>query len=538
MRHLVIWLVAFQVATLLPACSSKESDTTAPPPSIATVDPNSGPTAGQTAVTIFGANFQSGATVQFGSAQATGVTFSEASSLSALTPAGLAEAVDVTVRNPDGQVAVLTRGFSYIAPVACAVPTAITSNMTLDPSCVWTVTDTVVVGGPSSPVLTVLPGTTVLFAPNLNGFLTAALQVGVAQPGSLVANGTSTAGITFTSASAAPAAGDWGGIVIGPGSAGTSFQYASILYAGGPGANDIEDDAALTLEGGDIVGGSQSPAPTLANVTISNSAAHGLVFAGVSTGFGQSSGNIQIENWELSSHFPVVIEANEAGTLPTTLSLTPATGPTSVVALNSYAGGDCNVTSSTTWPAMPYPYLSVANIIVSPLSASDPSVTLTIAPNIIQFSSGVELDVDPNLYGTGFLQANGTSSHQISFTTNQATPTAGAWGGVNFWCVGNAQFSNSSLTYASIQWATSANQANNDTGEVAVLNGTASPTGLQGPVIANCSFDGYSDYGIAMVDVDNTTYNSYVANNTFGTSKKVVLYCTGLITDGSCNSAP
>ena len=192
MRHRLIWLAAVQVATLLlSACGSKESSSTSPPPSMATVDPATGPTAGQTPVTIFGANFQSGASVQFGSAQATSVTFSSASSLSAMTPAGPAEAVEVTVTNPDGQVAMLPRAFTYVAPVACAVPTAITSNMTLDPSCVWTVSDIVVVGGPSSPVLSILPGTTVVFAPNPNGFITVALQVGVNQPGSLVANGTS-----------------------------------------------------------------------------------------------------------------------------------------------------------------------------------------------------------------------------------------------------------------------------------------------------------------------------------------------------------
>ncbi len=90
--------------------------TTVPAPSITSVSPSSGPVAGGTAVTITGANFQSGATVQFGTAAATGVTFNSATSISATTPAGAAGAVAVTVTNPDHQSATLSGGFAYILP--------------------------------------------------------------------------------------------------------------------------------------------------------------------------------------------------------------------------------------------------------------------------------------------------------------------------------------------------------------------------------------------------------------------------------------
>lgn len=51
------------------------------PPSLSNVLPMSGPTAGGTLVTLSGASFQTGATVQFGSAPATGVTVHSAGSL-------------------------------------------------------------------------------------------------------------------------------------------------------------------------------------------------------------------------------------------------------------------------------------------------------------------------------------------------------------------------------------------------------------------------------------------------------------------------
>ena len=80
---------------------------------LSSVSPTSGPTSGGTVVTLSGTNFQSGATVLFGSDPATVVTFNSATSLSATTPNENAGAVDVTVTNPDGQSAVLSGGFTY-----------------------------------------------------------------------------------------------------------------------------------------------------------------------------------------------------------------------------------------------------------------------------------------------------------------------------------------------------------------------------------------------------------------------------------------
>ena len=504
------------------------------------VYPTSGPTVGGTLVTIYGANFQPGASVQFASASASGVAFNGSTNLTVTTPAGPAGAADVKVTNPDGKSSALSQGFVYIGSSNCIVPTAIDSDTTLGPSCVWMVTDTVVVGGPSSPVLTISPGTQIQFIAQPVGALTLALQVGVEEPGALVADGTSAAPIVFTSASASPHAGDWGGIVIGPQSGGTTINNARIEYAGGPGANDIQDQAALTLEGGDLLGGSQSPTPLLSNLTVSNSAGHGLVFAGQTTGFGPNSANITIANWEQSAHYPLVIEANEGGTIPVTIVATPESSRTAAVAFNSYVSITSDVITSTTWPAIPLPYLALTTINVTTLNSSSASTTLSIAaPNTIEFTSNSELDVDPYVNGNAFLQANGTVSDSIVFTSNQANPTDGAWGGISFWCSGDDQFMNSSLTYASINWATSPNQANNDTGEVAILNETSSPNSIQGPVIAHCSFGNYTDYGIAMVDISNSSYNSYIApSNSFATSKNVVLYCTGLITGGGCTPEP
>ncbi|MHB1047383.1 MAG: IPT/TIG domain-containing protein [Thermoanaerobaculia bacterium] len=86
------------------------------PPTVTSVSPSTGSTAGGTAVTITGTNFQSGATVSFGGTNATGVTVASATSLTATTPAHSAGAVSVTVTNTDGGIGTLASGFTYVAP--------------------------------------------------------------------------------------------------------------------------------------------------------------------------------------------------------------------------------------------------------------------------------------------------------------------------------------------------------------------------------------------------------------------------------------
>jgi hypothetical protein len=83
------------------------------PPTVSSVSPNTGPTAGGTAVTITGTNFAAGATVTFGGVAATNVVVTSGTQINATTPAGSAGAVAVTV-TVNGQNASLTGGFTYV----------------------------------------------------------------------------------------------------------------------------------------------------------------------------------------------------------------------------------------------------------------------------------------------------------------------------------------------------------------------------------------------------------------------------------------
>jgi len=88
--------------------------TTAPPPTISAVSPNTGTASGGTQITITGTNFVFGAKVFLGGQQAT-VQTTTGSYIYATTPAapnGLG-AADVMVVNPDGQSSTLSGGYTY-----------------------------------------------------------------------------------------------------------------------------------------------------------------------------------------------------------------------------------------------------------------------------------------------------------------------------------------------------------------------------------------------------------------------------------------
>lgn len=85
-----------------------------PAPVVASIAPASGSTAGGTAVTITGSNFQAGARVTIGVAAT--VTSLTSTAITAVTAARTAGTVGVTVTNPDGQSGTLASAFTYAAP--------------------------------------------------------------------------------------------------------------------------------------------------------------------------------------------------------------------------------------------------------------------------------------------------------------------------------------------------------------------------------------------------------------------------------------
>ena len=75
------------------------------PPTVTSVSPNTGPSAGGNAITINGTSFAPGTTGKFGTTAAT-ITYVSAIKLTAKAPAHAAAQVDVTVTTPAGTSAI------------------------------------------------------------------------------------------------------------------------------------------------------------------------------------------------------------------------------------------------------------------------------------------------------------------------------------------------------------------------------------------------------------------------------------------------
>lgn len=90
-----------------------------PAPTLNAINPNSGPTAGGTRVTLMGNNFAQGATVTIGSRQATMLSVTNTQIVATTQPSDPG-AVNVTVTNPDGQVSVITNSFTYVGAAPSA----------------------------------------------------------------------------------------------------------------------------------------------------------------------------------------------------------------------------------------------------------------------------------------------------------------------------------------------------------------------------------------------------------------------------------
>ena len=98
-----------------------------PFPTVTSVSPNTGSTAGGTSVTITGTNFAPTVTVTFGGVAATNVVVVSATTITARTPPGAAGPVDVVVTNVGCASGTLPGGFTYsaTAPVPALSPLAL-----------------------------------------------------------------------------------------------------------------------------------------------------------------------------------------------------------------------------------------------------------------------------------------------------------------------------------------------------------------------------------------------------------------------------
>jgi uncharacterized protein YhjY with autotransporter beta-barrel domain len=134
-------------------------------PTVTGISPTGGPTAGGTTVTITGTNFIGATAVTIGGAAASGVSVVDATTITAITPAGTAGARDVIVTTPGGSGTGVGL-YTYIAaPTVTAIsptsgPTAGGTSVTITGTN-FTGATSVTIGGAAASGITVVNPTTI-----------------------------------------------------------------------------------------------------------------------------------------------------------------------------------------------------------------------------------------------------------------------------------------------------------------------------------------------------------------------------------------
>ncbi len=336
------------------------------------------------------------------------------------------------------------------------------------------------------PIVTIGAGGTWKFDPGTK--MEIGIDEGNSDDGGMIANGASGT-ITFTSNSAVPAAGDWEGITFGTRTRPESLlDNVVIEYAGNSGA-------ALTV---------MDEVESIDNTTVQYSGGVGMDFqSGGYTGTSFASNTITGND-----SYPINIYAGYVA---------------DIAAGNTFTGNATDgirimggtVVAAGTWLNHGVPYVIENDVLferdvtfadnLTVIAYGDIQIgqwsylpKLTVgAGSTLKFASGAGIDLLDTLRGR--LYADGTSS-TITFTSNQASPSAGDWAGITF---GVDTYSGTVINNCVISYGGA-----NGYGNI-YLNDTATNVSITNNTISNSS-----TYGV-YVDVNSTFDPTEETTNTF-----------------------
>jgi len=279
-------------------------------------------------------------------------------------------------------------------PTSNEVTENITSNTTWESNNIYIIDGTLYI---DNATLTIEPGAIVKFK---NG---AQIEVGNSQSGSaIIANGTESKPILFTSYADAPTAGDWDCIFFENGTANTtSFKYCTFEYGGGYSSSY----GTLSLIDAEI---------TMENCIVRHGENYGITLNNDSKFISFINNKIeQIEN-----HL-IKIYPNATHTIGSGNILTPVNS-----ALGILINGGTYDQADETWLAQTCSYIIDGTLYVQKNSGT----ILNIQEGTkIGFTNGSQIEVGyaSSTYGT--IRANGTEEKPILFTSSAVSKTAGDW---------------------------------------------------------------------------------------------------------------
>ncbi|MFT4975544.1 MAG: hypothetical protein ACI8S6_001431, partial [Myxococcota bacterium] len=349
------------------------------------------------------------------------------------------------------------------------------------------ITCSVAVEGTSRPVLTIEDGVTVEVDPD------ASLSVGFNGYGSLEVEG-KTLGVTLTSSQVSPAPGDWLGLVFGSADEGSTILGLTVEYGG---ANTY---------GGILI---QGATPTITESTIQYSEGNGIyvITGGVliqdSVVSDNDENGIYLINGTLESSrgpsftgntltgnggYPILLFANDVGQLDVSSSFT-GNGDDLI-----FIFGD-TISEDADWQMLDADYYVDDDINVE--GTASPVLTLAAGTTVLMEDAYIRIAWN----SSGSIQATGTSSAPVTFTSAQSSPAAGDWGGIQmgYYC----DTRSTALDYIDVAYGGSSGTGNL---YFYYCNGS----------VTNSTITDSSDYGIVTYNATPTLSGNTYSNNTSG----------------------
>jgi hypothetical protein len=358
-----------------------------------------------------------------------------------------------TVKRPDNTTTAWT---ATVSTAGVNITSDITTSATWTSDKTYFITGDLTIGNNS--VLTIQPGTVIKFSAG------SSLSIGYSSNATLIANGTASNPIVFTSSALAPAAGAWEGLYFyGYTLNNTSLAFCNIQYAG-----SNSSYGAVNINGCDLA---------LNNCNISNSGSYGI-WTNYTNNYGGFS-SFANNTLSATAKNAIVLNAQKIGTIGSGNVFTNVPGV--------LVTGDFRSTTAQTWKNLGIPYIITNEV--------DIDGTLTIEPGtIFKFDAAGWLAI--GYYTATTFIADGTSSLPILFTTSSTSPIAGAWRGIAFY---DYTQPNSKMNYCTIDYAGS-NAA----------YGSLHMVGPSSIIFTNNTIRNSSSYGI-MVDA-NAGFQSFSGN--------------------------
>ncbi|MBP1464493.1 hypothetical protein EYB53_002110, partial [Candidatus Chloroploca sp. M-50] len=316
-------------------------------------------------------------------------------------------------------------------------------NGTISTNTTWTASNVYVLQGVTiaqGVTLTVQPGTVVKFADN----------TGLDVNGTLLAEGTETQPIIFTSfhddaaggdtngngTTTSPAAGNWGGLYFTPQSSGSRLRHVQVSYGGyeywGNPRSLYVQTSDLLVEASTIIQSSghglyaADVTPQLWGNTFRENSGYGIYYQGVGT---SSSLAVTSTTFISNTNGAIYATVDQAQTSFDLTGNSSTGSPRNGLLLTGNLTGTVSFVSEPTFP-----------LIASTLSVNA-GTQLTLTPGtVVKFTDNTDLDVN------GTLLAEGTETQPIIFTSfhddaaggdtngngTTTSPAAGNWGGLYF----------------------------------------------------------------------------------------------------------